>query len=101
MGLGIRETSLDRSICLGAMLQPGPTIAPDLTEDPCFVVNPLVTGEPYLRFHAGAVLRTPEGLPLGAPCVGGDNCGSQLVRCFRYEFLIAILPSSNVKTSHP
>jgi GAF domain-containing protein len=51
------------------MLRPGLTIVPDLTEDPCFSANPLVTGEPHLRFYAGAVLRTPEGLPLGALCV--------------------------------
>jgi two-component sensor histidine kinase len=69
VGLGVRETSLDRSICLTAMLLPGLTIVPDLTEDPRFARNPLVTGEPNLRFYAGAVLRTPDGVPLGALCV--------------------------------
>jgi two-component sensor histidine kinase len=69
VGLGVRETPLDRSICLSAMLLPGLTIVPDLTEDPRFVGNPLVTGEPHLRFYAGAVLRTPDGVPLGALCV--------------------------------
>jgi two-component sensor histidine kinase len=69
VGLGVRETPLDRSICLTAMLQPGLTIVPDLTEDPRFARNPLVTGEPHLRFYAGAVLKTPEGVPLGALCV--------------------------------
>lgn len=67
--LGVRETSLDRSICLSAMLLPGLTIVPDLTEDPRFARNPLVTGEPHLRFYAGAVLRTPDHVPLGALCV--------------------------------
>lgn len=69
VGLGVRETALDRSICLTATLQPGLTIVPDLTEDPRFARNPLVTGEPHLRFYAGAVLKTPEGVPLGALCV--------------------------------
>jgi two-component sensor histidine kinase len=69
VGLGVHETPLDRSICLSAMLLPGLTIVPDLTEDPRFVGNPLVTGEPHLRFYAGAVLRTPDGVPLGALCV--------------------------------
>ncbi|MGF9758285.1 HWE histidine kinase domain-containing protein [Microvirga sp. 0TCS3.31] len=69
VGLGVRETPLDRSICLSAMLLPGLTIVPDLTEDPRFARNPLVTGEPHLRFYAGAVLRTPDGVPLGALCV--------------------------------
>jgi two-component sensor histidine kinase len=69
VGLGVRETPLDRSICLTAMLQAGLTIVPDLTEDPRFAHNPLVTGEPNLLFYAGAALRTPDGVPLGALCV--------------------------------
>jgi two-component sensor histidine kinase len=69
VGLGIRETPLDRSICLSAMLLPGATIVPDLSEDPRFARNPLVTGEPHLRFYAGAALRTPDAVPLGALCV--------------------------------
>jgi hypothetical protein len=69
VGLGVRETPLDRSICLTAMLQPGLTVIPDLTKDPQFVRNPLVTEEPHLGFYAGAVLRTPDGVPLGALCV--------------------------------
>jgi two-component sensor histidine kinase len=69
VGLGVRETPLDRSICLSAMLEPGLTIVPDLTEDPRFACNPLVTEQPHLRFYAGAVLRTPDGVPLGALCV--------------------------------
>ncbi|PVE22166.1 histidine kinase [Microvirga sp. KLBC 81] len=69
VGLGVRETPLDRSICLSAMLQPGLTVVPDLTGDSRFDHNPLVAGEPRLRFYAGAVLRTPDGMPLGALCV--------------------------------
>ncbi len=69
VGFGVRETPLDRSICLSAMLRPGLTVIRDLTVDPRFVANPLVTGEPHLRFYAGAVLETPDGLPLGALCV--------------------------------
>jgi two-component sensor histidine kinase len=69
VGLGVPETTLDCSICYKMMLRPGVAVAPDLTQDPRFSTNPLVTGEPNLRFYAGAVLRTPDGLPLGALCV--------------------------------
>ncbi len=69
VGLGVRETPLDRAICVTTMLRPGLTVIPDLTNDARFAANPLVTGEPHLRFYAGAVLETPGGLPLGALCV--------------------------------
>jgi two-component sensor histidine kinase len=69
IGLGVRETPLDASICAHAILQPGLFVVPDTTQDPRFACNPLVTGEPHLRFYAGALLETPEGLPLGTVCV--------------------------------
>jgi two-component sensor histidine kinase len=69
VGLGVRETPLDRSICAKAFLQPGLIVIRDLTEDPRFSTNPLVTGDPHLRFYAGAVLETEEAFPLGTLCV--------------------------------
>jgi PAS domain S-box-containing protein len=57
------------SICAQAIQQRGLFVVPDTTLDPRFSTNPLVTGEPYLRFYAGAVLRTRDGLPLGTLCV--------------------------------
>jgi len=69
IGLGTRETPLDVSICKHAILQKGLFVVPDTTLDPRFQNNPLVTGEPYLRFYAGALLETEQGLPLGTVCV--------------------------------
>jgi two-component sensor histidine kinase len=68
-GLGVREMPLDASICAHAILQPGIFVIPDLTKDPQFDCNPLVTGEPRLRFYGGALLETAEGLPIGTMCV--------------------------------
>ncbi|WP_268995490.1 PAS domain-containing protein [Microvirga roseola] len=69
LGLGVRETPVDVSICAYAILKPGLFVVPDMTRDPRFSTNPLVTGEPHLRFYAGAPLETDEGLPLGTLCV--------------------------------
>ena len=69
VGLGVRETPLPASICAHAILQPGLFIVPDTLEDRRFADNPLVTGAPHLRFYAGALLETPDGLPLGTICV--------------------------------
>lgn len=69
IGLGVRETPVEISICAKAILQPGVSVVPDTTKDERFTDNPLVTGEPHLRFYAGARLDTPEGLPLGTVCI--------------------------------
>jgi PAS domain S-box-containing protein len=69
IGLGVREMPLNVSICAKALLQPSLTVVCDLTQDTRFCENPLVTGEPGLRFYAGAVLQTQAGLPIGTLCV--------------------------------
>jgi PAS domain S-box-containing protein len=69
IGLGVRQMPLDDSICKFALLESGMMVVPDASQDPRFACNPLVTGEPGLRFYAGAPLLTPDGLPLGTLCV--------------------------------
>jgi hypothetical protein len=46
------ETDLDSSVCAHALAEANPLIIPDLTADPRTVANPLVTGEPFIRFYA-------------------------------------------------
>lgn len=66
---GARETPLDVSICKYAILQKGLFEIPDTQQDERFRNNPFVKGAPHLRYYAGALLETPEGLPLGTLCV--------------------------------
>jgi GAF domain-containing protein len=75
IGFGVRETPLGLSICAGVLLQPGLTVVPDLTKDARFDCNPLVTGEPRLRFYAAALIETPDGLPWSAPRLTGQAAG--------------------------
>ena len=69
VGIGQDELPLDVSICRFAILQPGVFVVPDLSADPRFDGNPLVHSAGGLRFYAGALLETAEGLPLGTVCV--------------------------------
>ncbi len=70
VGFSPCETDLNSSVCAYALAQPDDLlIIPDLTADPRTAANPLVTGEPFIRFYAGAPLRTPEGMTLGSLCV--------------------------------
>ncbi|TNC47739.1 PAS domain S-box protein [Rubellimicrobium rubrum] len=69
VGIGARELPLEVSICRHALLQTGLLIVPDLSQDCRFECNPLVTQAGGLRFYAGALLETSEGLPLGTMCI--------------------------------
>jgi GAF domain-containing protein len=44
-------------------------VVPDARLDPRFAANPLVTGEPFIRFYAGAPLTYLRGIRLGALCL--------------------------------
>jgi two-component sensor histidine kinase len=69
IGIGARELPLDVSLCAHAILQNDTMVIPDTREDDRFTHNPLVTADNGLRFYAGALLKTPEGLPIGTVCV--------------------------------
>jgi anti-sigma regulatory factor (Ser/Thr protein kinase) len=69
VGTDVTETPRSISFCAHAMLDRGLFIVPDAREDERFRNNPMVTGEPNVRFYAGAALRSREGEPLGALCV--------------------------------
>ncbi len=69
VGLEVSETPRDVSFCARAMHGKALFVVPDTHRDPRFKDNRLVTGEPHLRFYAGAPIRASDGAPLGALCV--------------------------------
>ena len=68
VGLSIRQTPREHSFCQYAMRATDVYEVPDAAADVRFADNPLVTGDPRIRFYAGAPLLSPEGQPLGTLC---------------------------------
>ncbi len=69
VGFGRDETDLDRSFCMYTIRDEGVMVVEDATQDERFADNPLVTGDPGIRFYAGAPLTTPDGYRIGSVCV--------------------------------
>ncbi len=69
IGLDVNETARDISFCQYAILDSKQFEVEDSYSDPRFVNNPLVLGDPKIRFYAGQPLVMPDGFALGTLCV--------------------------------
>ncbi|MCJ7420617.1 PAS domain-containing protein [Sphingomicrobium astaxanthinifaciens] len=87
-GVALEETAREVSFCQHAMVEGGIFEIPDATRDARFADNPLVTGEPQIRFYAGAPLVSAEGAPMGALCVISPEPRSGLTPLQRERLLV-------------
>jgi signal transduction histidine kinase len=68
-GFATEETPRAVAFCDVAIREAETLVVPDATQDPRFARNPLVTGDPRIRFYCGVPLRTPDGHALGTLCI--------------------------------
>ena len=68
-GLSATETPRDQAFCAHTILDTKVMIVRDTLLDPRFADNPLVVGEPRIRFYAGYPLTLPNGTSPGTLCL--------------------------------
>ncbi|MBV5260991.1 GAF domain-containing sensor histidine kinase [Synechococcus moorigangaii CMS01] len=68
-GLKASETSRDISFCAHALHGESIFEIPDASLDERFWDNPVVTGEPFVRFYAGQPIHSEDGYKLGTLCL--------------------------------
>ncbi|MBY6090423.1 histidine kinase dimerization/phosphoacceptor domain -containing protein [Maritimibacter alkaliphilus] len=69
VGMSASETDMERSICAHAILDGDFLEINDTLSDLRTADNPLCIKDDSMRFYAGAVLKSDEGLPIGTLCI--------------------------------
>lgn len=69
-GLNFQQTTRKAAFCAHTLVeQEDYLIVPDAAQDERFFDNPLVTDSPYIRFYAGASIKTIDGFRIGTLCL--------------------------------
>lgn len=72
-GLNACATIREIAFCAHAILEDKVFVVGDASIDPRFAENPLVLGEPHIRFYAGCPIRGPMNHRVGTLCIIDSN----------------------------
>lgn len=90
-GLDVRQTPRDQAFCAYTILSDEPLVIQDAVQDKRVSDNPLVTGEPGIRFYAGAPIEV-DGERIGSLCaidLKPNRINDEQIRMLRYLAAIA------------
>ena len=65
-GIPLQQAPRAESLCAHTILGDGIMMVPDTLADSRFADNPLVTGNPHVRFYAGHPIHSPDGARVGS-----------------------------------
>ncbi len=68
-GVEATESPRELAICAHTVMSNEVLVSCDLAQDPRFCESPQVTGEPHLRFYAGAPIALGDGMRVGSLCI--------------------------------
>ena len=73
VGTNLFLSHRDDAFCAYTILEPEILVVSDARKDKRFQANPLVMGDPHIRFYAGVPLRIENGQAFGAFCLIGPE----------------------------
>ena len=68
-GLSVTEGDRAISFCVHALVEDEILVISDTTKDKRFADNPMVIGEPYIRFYAGVPIMSSDDQRIGVFCI--------------------------------
>lgn len=99
-GLGLSETSREVSFCAHAIAADDTFVVVDAHDDHRFADNPLVLGDPSIRFYAGAPVHAPDGHRVGTLCVIDTEPRRLDARQLRTLCDLALIAENELRTEY-